>query len=281
MPPGRVAQFLPLKTPRRKRIILYMCTNHDPKRPPADRDGGRPPRQHDKHQRHRETGPDRRDEDVPYWVPSGTTWQLMPSGVRRAVSQVLSPAYRRFVLDAPGELERSIGLTLVHLMWLEICDQVRLADAAADETSLTAVLSDPTALIGRHLHLAASKCQTAELLVKLRMVCEAFERPPAAVLPAAALPAPAQTLDVPAEAAKELDTNDFPTCSPVPRWGGSSTATPTVDVPAEAANDGPPVCGPPIHGGANSKMNVGTRTVYGPSPPQAVLALAFTPGRTG
>ena len=233
-----MAQFLPLKTPRRKRIILYMCTNHDPNRPPADRDGGRPPRQHDKHQRHRETGPDRRDEDVPYWVPSGTTWQLMPSGVRRAVSQVLAPAYRRFVLDAPGELERSIGLTLVHLMWLEICDQVRLADAAADETSLTAVLSDPTALIGRHLHLAASKCQTAELLVKLRMVREAFERPPAAALPPAALsapaPAPMQTLDVPAEAA--------------PRWGGSSTATPTVDVPAEAVKDGPPVCGPPIHG---------------------------------
>ena len=60
------------------------------------------------------------------------TWQLLPDGVRRAVSRVLAPAYRRFVLDAPGELERSIGLTLVHLMWLEVCDQVRLAEAAAD-----------------------------------------------------------------------------------------------------------------------------------------------------
>lgn len=129
-------------------------------------------------------------------MPDGETWQHLPDGVRQAVSRVLAPAYRRFVLDAPGELERSVGLTLVHLMWLEVCDHVRLAEAAADPTSLAAVLSNPEEMIGRHLHLAASKCRAAELLTKLRMVREAFEPPPAAALPAPAPLFPGYPVDI-------------------------------------------------------------------------------------
>ncbi len=164
-------------------MILDMCTNHDPNRPSAEH-GGKPPRPRKKHRRRRETATARPDQDVPYWVPDGKAWQDLPDGIRQAVSRVLTPAYRRFVLDAPGELERSVGLTLVHLMWLEVCDQVRMAEAAADPSSLTAILGDPEAMMGHHLHLAASKFRAAELLVKLRMVREAFEPPPAAALPA-------------------------------------------------------------------------------------------------
>jgi hypothetical protein len=70
----------------------------------------------------------RRRADVPYWVPDGTLWEQLPAGIRRAVSQVLAPAYRRFVLEAPGPLERSVGITMVHLMWLEVYDQLALAE---------------------------------------------------------------------------------------------------------------------------------------------------------
>ena len=104
------------------------------------------------------------------------------------VPRILTPAYRRFVLDAPGELERSIGLTLVHLMWLEVCDQIHLATATADPSSLDAILKNPEDMIDRHLHLVTAKCQTAELLVKLRLVTEAIQRPPTT---APSLPSPA------------------------------------------------------------------------------------------
>ena len=69
----------------------------------------------------------------------------------RCGPRVLAPAYRKFVLDAPGELERSLGLTLVHLIWLEVCDHVRMALAVADSLSLDAKLNDPDAMIARHL----------------------------------------------------------------------------------------------------------------------------------
>ena len=130
------------------------------------------------------------DPDIPYWVPSGDGWKNTPEEIRRAIPQVLAPAYRQFVLEASGELERSIGLTLVHLIWLEVCCQVHLAVAAADPTSLAAVLNNPEAMIARHLELVMAKCQAAELLVKMRLVSQSLQRPSSA-LPI--LPPPSST----------------------------------------------------------------------------------------
>jgi hypothetical protein len=115
--------------------------------------------------------------DVPHWLATDSRWQDLPQEIREAVPKLIAPAYRRFVLDAPGELERSVGLTLVHLMWLEICDQSRMAIAAANPSGLEAILNDPDAMIDKHLRLATVKCQTAELLLKLRVVNEALQRP--------------------------------------------------------------------------------------------------------
>ena len=60
--------------------------------------------------------------------------------------------------------------------------------AAADPKSLDAILQNPDDMIDRHLRLATVKCQTTELLVKLRMVNEALQRPRAAAPPALAAP---------------------------------------------------------------------------------------------
>jgi hypothetical protein len=119
-----------------------------------------------------------RDPDAPHWIPSGRRWDEMPENIRQTVSRLLAPAYRRFVLDAPGELERSMGLTLVHLMWLEVCDQAKMAVVGADPQSLDAVLNSPEDMLDRHLRLTAVKCQTAELLMKLRMLGDMLGRPP-------------------------------------------------------------------------------------------------------
>ena len=101
----------------------------------------------------------------------------MPEDMRQMVSRILIPAYRRFVLDAPGELERSVGTTLVHLMWLELCGQVQLGKVVADPKSLEAILSSPEQMIDRHLRLTMTKCQTAELLLKLQMVKGMLQHP--------------------------------------------------------------------------------------------------------
>jgi hypothetical protein len=127
--------------------------------------------------------------DFPHWLPTDNRWQSLPQNIRDAVPRILAPAYRRFVLEAPSELERSVGLTLVHLAWLELCGQVQLAIAAGDPTSLDAILNNPDDMLDRHLRLATVKCQTAELLMKLRIVQSALNRPaPLPELPPPSVP---------------------------------------------------------------------------------------------
>lgn len=116
------------------------------------------------------------DPDLPYWLPTDHRWKALPEELRQAIPRILTPAYRRFVLEAAGEMERSMGLTLVHLMWLELCGHCQLAVAAANPESIHAILQNPDDLIDRHLRLVATKCQTAELLTKIRLLDEMLAR---------------------------------------------------------------------------------------------------------
>jgi hypothetical protein len=111
-----------------------------------------------------------RSPDAPHWIPDNDAWNTLPKKTRLAVSKILAPAYRRFVLDADDELERTVGMTLVHLIWLEICDQLQMAGALADPLSLDAVINDSKDMVERHIRLAAAKCQSADLMLKVRMI---------------------------------------------------------------------------------------------------------------
>ncbi len=126
--------------------------------------------------------------DLPYWIPRDSGWDSLSELTRQAVTQILAPAYRQLVLQAEGEVERSVGITLVHLMWLEICAQIPLAPAVGNPLSVLALTDDPQMMVARHPHLVAAKCQTAELLSKVRMVGEMLRR--GAVVAPPYLPAP-------------------------------------------------------------------------------------------
>jgi hypothetical protein len=137
-----------------------------------------------------------RDLNLPPWLPTGKRLAKLPPVVREAIPRVIIPAYRQFVLDVPNETERSTGATLVYLMWLELCSQIRLAVAAADSVDLDPILQDTNAaadcddMIDRYLHLATIKGQTTELLVKLRMVNQALPHALAAPASQSLLPSP-------------------------------------------------------------------------------------------
>jgi hypothetical protein len=109
-------------------------------------------------------------------VPAGEAWDALPQGVRRAVGEVLAPAFQRLVVEAPDELERSAGITFVHLMWLEVCDQAAMSEIVGDRKAVYASVEEPEEAVARHLHLVAAKNSTGELLMKLRMVRETLER---------------------------------------------------------------------------------------------------------
>jgi hypothetical protein len=160
----------------------------------------------------RPTPPPPPGPDVPYWIPRDSSWDSLQPSTRQAANQILAPAYRQLVLEAQGEVERSVGITLVHLMWLEICGQIYMADIIGHETSVFAVVTDPAAAIERHLHLVAAKCQTAELLSKVRMVGEMLRRGATPAAGAACLPAPAAgpIVTVPAQPVLPADGVPWP-----------------------------------------------------------------------
>jgi hypothetical protein len=156
--------------------------------------------------------------DVPYWIPRGSGWNTLAETTRQAVNQILAPAYRQLVLEAQGEVERSVGITLVHLMWLEICGQVPMAMAVVEPLLAAIQADDPDVLVNRHLHLVAAKCQAAELLSKVRMVGEIVRRSAVATPPYLPAPEPYPVITVPAQPAPRAKAIPWP---PAPEEGGA------------------------------------------------------------
>ncbi len=51
----------------------------------------------------------------PAWVPEDVDFDKVPEAVRQAVAEIIEPAYRQLVTEAEDPLERSVGVTMVHL----------------------------------------------------------------------------------------------------------------------------------------------------------------------
>jgi hypothetical protein len=121
--------------------------------------------------------------DIPHWIRNDGRWERLPPGIRETALQILVPAYRQFVLEAPNELERTVGLTLVHLTWLEICEQIKLADTS-QPGSFESIIGNPREMFNRHLRLTMAKCQTAGMLQRLQVAQTSLRKSLAAPLPA-------------------------------------------------------------------------------------------------
>jgi hypothetical protein len=173
--------------------------------------------------------------DVPYWIPNDDGWNKLPQQVREAVPIILAPAYRRFVLEAPGELERSIGLTLVHLTWLELRNQIELA-VASDPNSFEAMLKNPEDMLDRHLRLATAKCQAAELLLKVQLVQNALQRSGTSpALPP--LPRPAPVLPPIERQVEGIPTRRYPFPLPSDESNDAGSFPYPIPLPADSAID--------------------------------------------
>ncbi len=52
---------------------------------------------------------------TPRWVPAGVDFQRLPPRTQQAIVEIVNPAYEELVLGATEALERSTGLSIVHL----------------------------------------------------------------------------------------------------------------------------------------------------------------------
>jgi hypothetical protein len=52
------------------------------------------------------------------WLPEGEDLGKMSATVRRAVAEIAQPVYEELVAQAHTAMEKSLGLFLVHCLWL-------------------------------------------------------------------------------------------------------------------------------------------------------------------
>lgn len=104
----------------------------------------------------------------PFWVPSGVDWDGLPAELQAAITAILVPVYKDLVLSAQEGLERATGLTLAHLVWLEILDQIQLNRLVLDADSSGDGGEERDLAIAKHLRLVQAKVKTSGLLLRVQ-----------------------------------------------------------------------------------------------------------------
>jgi hypothetical protein len=106
---------------------------------------------------------------LPPWVPSDVGYDRLPEKVRAMVAEIVAPAYEQLVVRARDALEKTTGLTIVHLVWQEIVDQIDLARDFNNVGSVLGIVSPAREdLIERHLRLIYAKLKAGSYLMRVR-----------------------------------------------------------------------------------------------------------------
>ena len=113
----------------------------------------------------------------PLWVPQGVDIEVVPEEVRQALAEVVQPVYERMVLQTDDPLERSLGVTIAHLLWLEVLQQFDLKREYVQVSAVLGLSGNRSGLIEQHLRIIYSKVKVGEFLARLRHLrCEWDEK---------------------------------------------------------------------------------------------------------
>lgn len=114
-----------------------------------------------------ETAESETDRTRPYWIPAGVSYETLPEELKAAIVGLVNPAYRALVLKAEEGLQQSTGVTVVHLLWLEILDQIELGTDFNNGVPDPEARREREALIARLLRTVGAKNKTTNLLLRL------------------------------------------------------------------------------------------------------------------
>jgi hypothetical protein len=103
----------------------------------------------------------------PFWVPDGVSLDSLPEELKIAIAGIVNPAYQELVVSASSGLEQSTGLTIVHLLWLEVLDQIELGKKFAEHSDEADTSKHRETLIARYLRLVGAKTKTSNFLLRL------------------------------------------------------------------------------------------------------------------
>ncbi len=62
----------------------------------------------------------------PLWIPPGLKFDSLPPALQKAIVEIVNRAYRELVLEAQTSLEQAMGLSFVHILWLELIEELEI-----------------------------------------------------------------------------------------------------------------------------------------------------------
>lgn len=106
------------------------------------------------------------DQPLPPWAEADVTFRKLSTPQQRAIVHIVSPLYQHLVLQPQDPVERSCGVSVIHLIWSELLKQCELASLSysASDYSETRRGRQFNELFG----LLKAKCELSSLLVRLR-----------------------------------------------------------------------------------------------------------------
>jgi hypothetical protein len=109
-----------------------------------------------------------RPKDAPLWSPQGADLNLVPPEIRQAITELIQPLYEQYVLNAKDALEKSLGASMAHILWLEVLDQFDIRREYIQFDAVMDMTMNRPAMIERHLRLLGSKLQMGYFLVRIK-----------------------------------------------------------------------------------------------------------------
>ena len=146
---------------------------------------------------------------APLWVPNDVDLELFPDEVRQAITQIIQPVYERFVIASEDPLEKSLGVTVTHLLWLEILQQADLKREYSEITAVLGTQKDHGRDIDQHLRIIESKVKVGYLLTRIRELRHRSNQR-SSVFAAVPDPAAPTAIDVDSTAPPDRDPQETP-----------------------------------------------------------------------
>ena len=112
--------------------------------------------------------PAAREPGLPLWAPVGFDASRVPAEVQQAAREIVQPVYEQFVVRAADGLEKSMGVTIAHLLWLEILEQFDMKKEYCEIDAVLGLPGNRHDAIDRHLRLIDAKVRVGYFLVRIR-----------------------------------------------------------------------------------------------------------------
>ncbi|MFH1921251.1 MAG: hypothetical protein ABIP48_15395 [Planctomycetota bacterium] len=119
----------------------------------------------------------------PVWAPQGADLEMVPDEVRQAIVEVIEPVYERFVRGTDDPLEMTLGVTVAHLLWLEVLQQFDMKREYLEVSAVLGLPEDRGPVIEQHLRIIYSKVKVGYLLARLRELRQQWQERTRAILP--------------------------------------------------------------------------------------------------